>query len=113
MKTDSGKLVLWQGAEACLECHTEASKQMHKTFHWNWAKEVDGVLVDMDLNFPQLKVSRNGKTTWFVFRFPYFKNEIFYDPISQAAPVVENDPSYTTSAGNSYSTCMLHNHYRL
>jgi octaheme c-type cytochrome (tetrathionate reductase family) len=23
--------------EACLECHTEASKQIHKTTHWTWA----------------------------------------------------------------------------
>jgi len=23
--------------EACLECHTEASKQLHKTTHWTWA----------------------------------------------------------------------------
>ncbi|WP_019615195.1 tetrathionate reductase family octaheme c-type cytochrome [Psychromonas ossibalaenae] len=29
--------------EACLECHTEAAKQVHKTFHWTWKKEVDGV----------------------------------------------------------------------
>ncbi len=28
--------------EACLECHTEASKQLHQTFHWRWAAKVDG-----------------------------------------------------------------------
>lgn len=22
--------------KACLQCHTEASKQLHKTKHWNW-----------------------------------------------------------------------------
>ena len=22
---------------ACLQCHTEASKQLHKTKHWNWS----------------------------------------------------------------------------
>ncbi|MET0054414.1 MAG: cytochrome C, partial [Candidatus Thiodiazotropha sp. 6PLUC10] len=22
--------------KACLSCHTEASKQIHKTLHWNW-----------------------------------------------------------------------------
>jgi len=25
--------------KACLECHTEAAKQLHKTSHWNWAFE--------------------------------------------------------------------------
>jgi len=25
--------------EACLECHTEAAKQLHKTTHWTWAFE--------------------------------------------------------------------------
>lgn len=29
--------------EACLECHTEAANQIHKTFHWTWKKKVDGV----------------------------------------------------------------------
>jgi hypothetical protein len=23
--------------KACLTCHTEASKQIHKTIHWNWS----------------------------------------------------------------------------
>ena len=23
--------------KACLECHTEAAKQLHKTSHWTWA----------------------------------------------------------------------------
>ncbi|MEW8584283.1 MAG: cytochrome C, partial [Candidatus Thiodiazotropha sp.] len=22
--------------KACLECHTEAARQIHKTTHWNW-----------------------------------------------------------------------------
>ena len=26
--------------EACLECHTEAAKQVHKTFHWNWSAKI-------------------------------------------------------------------------
>ncbi len=25
--------------KACLECHTEAAKQLHKTSHWTWAFE--------------------------------------------------------------------------
>lgn len=28
---------------ACLECHTEAAKQIHQTFHWKWAAKIDGV----------------------------------------------------------------------
>lgn len=36
--------------EACLSCHTEASKQIHKTFHWTWSKEVDGVEVGKGKN---------------------------------------------------------------
>lgn len=26
--------------KACLTCHTEASKQVHKSIHWTWAKEI-------------------------------------------------------------------------
>ncbi len=29
--------------EACLGCHTEAAKQVQKTFHWKWSGKVDGV----------------------------------------------------------------------
>ena len=36
--------------EACLECHTEAAKQVHKTFHWKWAAKVDGVMVGKSQN---------------------------------------------------------------
>ncbi|PWI34206.1 hypothetical protein DI392_07745 [Vibrio albus] len=36
--------------EACLECHTEASKQVHKTFHWQWGKDVDGIKVGKSEN---------------------------------------------------------------
>ncbi|MCG7963086.1 MAG: cytochrome C, partial [Candidatus Thiodiazotropha endolucinida] len=25
--------------KACLSCHTEAAKQLHKTTHWTWAFE--------------------------------------------------------------------------
>lgn len=47
--------------EACLECHTEAAKQMHDTFHWNWAKEVDGVEVGKAKNaFNNYCVSARG-----------------------------------------------------
>ena len=47
--------------EACLECHTEASKQMHKTFHWNWAKEVEGIMVGKAKNaFNNYCVSAKG-----------------------------------------------------
>jgi octaheme c-type cytochrome (tetrathionate reductase family) len=28
--------------EACLSCHNQASKQVHKTFHWTWRANVDG-----------------------------------------------------------------------
>ncbi len=26
---------------ACLECHTEAAKEVHDSFHWKWAKKID------------------------------------------------------------------------
>lgn len=28
--------------EACLSCHTEAAKQVHNTFHWQWEKKIEG-----------------------------------------------------------------------
>ncbi len=31
--------------EACLSCHNQASKQIHKTFHWNWRAKVNGKAV--------------------------------------------------------------------
>jgi len=47
--------------EACLECHTEAAKQVHKTFHWTWKKEVDGVEVGKSKNaFNNYCVSARG-----------------------------------------------------
>ncbi|MFC1235779.1 tetrathionate reductase family octaheme c-type cytochrome [Vibrio sp. F74] len=47
--------------EACLECHTEASKQLHQTFHWTWSKEVDGVKVGKAQNgFNNYCVSAKG-----------------------------------------------------
>ncbi|PMO89331.1 hypothetical protein BCS98_02640 [Vibrio breoganii] len=47
--------------EACLECHTEASKQMQETFHWNWAKKVDGIMVGKAKNaFNNYCVSARG-----------------------------------------------------
>lgn len=46
---------------ACLECHTEAAKQMHKTFHWTWKKKVDGVEVGKGKNaFNNYCVSARG-----------------------------------------------------
>lgn len=36
--------------EACLECHTEAAKQIHQTFHWKWAAKVDGKMVGKSQN---------------------------------------------------------------
>ncbi|WP_375750170.1 tetrathionate reductase family octaheme c-type cytochrome [Vibrio sp. HN007] len=46
---------------ACLECHTEAAKQIHSTFHWTWAKEVDGVMVGKAQNgFNNYCVSAKG-----------------------------------------------------
>lgn len=31
---------------ACLKCHTEAGKQIHKTFHWNWRTKLpDGTVM--------------------------------------------------------------------
>lgn len=47
--------------EACLECHTEASKQLHQTFHWTWSKKVDGVDVGKAKNgFNNYCVSAKG-----------------------------------------------------
>lgn len=47
--------------EACLECHTEAAKQIHATFHWTWSKEVDGVQVGKAKNgFNNYCVSARG-----------------------------------------------------
>ncbi|MBY6198126.1 tetrathionate reductase family octaheme c-type cytochrome [Vibrio hangzhouensis] len=47
--------------EACLECHTEASKQVHDTFHWTWMKKVDGVDVGKGKNaFNNYCVSAKG-----------------------------------------------------
>lgn len=28
--------------KACLKCHTEAAKQMHKSIHWQWSWEKAG-----------------------------------------------------------------------
>ena len=28
--------------KACLSCHTEAGKQMMKSVHWTWGKEMEG-----------------------------------------------------------------------
>lgn len=30
---------------ACLECHTEAAKQIHHSLHWTWIKKVDGEVI--------------------------------------------------------------------
>ena len=47
--------------EACLSCHTESSKQVHQTFHWNWAKKVDGIEVGKGKNaFNNYCVSARG-----------------------------------------------------
>ncbi|WP_220721050.1 tetrathionate reductase family octaheme c-type cytochrome [Agarivorans litoreus] len=47
--------------EACLECHTEAAKQVHKTFHWTWSKKVDGIEVGKAKNgFNNYCVSAKG-----------------------------------------------------
>ena len=46
---------------ACLECHTEAAKQVHKTFHWKWAAKVDGINVGKGENgFNNYCVSAKG-----------------------------------------------------
>ncbi len=46
---------------ACLECHTEAAKQVHSTFHWSWAKQVDDILVGKSQNgFNNYCVSARG-----------------------------------------------------
>ncbi|WED20677.1 tetrathionate reductase family octaheme c-type cytochrome [Vibrio sp. JC009] len=46
---------------ACIECHTESAKQIHSTFHWTWAKEVDGVMVGKSQNaFNNYCVSARG-----------------------------------------------------
>ncbi len=37
---------------ACLECHTEAGKQVMKTFHWNWGIVVKGKKIGKGLNAP-------------------------------------------------------------
>jgi octaheme c-type cytochrome (tetrathionate reductase family) len=36
--------------EACLGCHNQASKQIHKTFHWTWGAMVDGKMVGKGQN---------------------------------------------------------------
>jgi len=47
--------------EACLSCHTEASKQIHQTFHWTWSKKVNGVEVGKGKNgFNNYCVSAKG-----------------------------------------------------
>ncbi len=47
--------------EACLECHTEAAKQVHKTFHWKWAAKVDEQMVGKGKNgFNNYCVSARG-----------------------------------------------------
>ncbi|MCJ2377383.1 tetrathionate reductase family octaheme c-type cytochrome [Vibrio sp. ZSDZ34] len=47
--------------EACLECHTEAGKQLHETFHWSWRKEVDGKMVGKGENaFNNYCISAKG-----------------------------------------------------
>lgn len=49
---------------ACIECHTEAAKQVHQTFHWTWAKEVDGVMVGKSQNgFNNYCVSAKGNAS--------------------------------------------------
>ncbi len=46
---------------ACLECHTEAAKQVHSTFHWSWAKKVDDIMVGKSQNgFNNYCVSARG-----------------------------------------------------
>lgn len=46
---------------ACLECHSEAAKQIHQTFHWTWAKKVDGKMVGKSQNgFNNYCVSARG-----------------------------------------------------
>jgi octaheme c-type cytochrome (tetrathionate reductase family) len=46
---------------ACLECHSEAAKQVHQTFHWTWAKKVDDELVGKSRNgFNNYCVSARG-----------------------------------------------------
>ncbi|WP_372882504.1 tetrathionate reductase family octaheme c-type cytochrome [Psychromonas sp.] len=50
--------------EACLECHTEAAKQVHQTFHWKWAEKVDGVMVGKGQNgFNNYCVSARGNAS--------------------------------------------------
>ncbi|MCK5884496.1 MAG: tetrathionate reductase family octaheme c-type cytochrome [Bacteriovoracaceae bacterium] len=34
----------------CLSCHNQAGKQIHKTFHWTWGKEVNGKKVGKSKN---------------------------------------------------------------
>lgn len=47
--------------EACLECHTEAAKQIHKTMHWTWTAKVDGLDVGKGKNgFNNYCVSARG-----------------------------------------------------
>jgi octaheme c-type cytochrome (tetrathionate reductase family) len=36
--------------EACLECHNQASLQIHRTFHWKWGAMVDGKMVGKGQN---------------------------------------------------------------
>lgn len=46
---------------ACLECHSEAAKQVHQTFHWTWAKKIDGKMVGKSQNgFNNYCVSARG-----------------------------------------------------
>lgn len=50
--------------EACLECHTEAAKQIHQTPHWRWAAKVDGKMVGKSQNgYNNYCVSARGNSS--------------------------------------------------
>ncbi len=50
--------------ETCLECHTEAAKQIHQTQHWTWAAKIDGKLVGKSQNaFNNYCVAARGNSS--------------------------------------------------
>jgi len=46
--------------EACLECHIDSAKEIHKTFHWKWAAKVDGVDVGNGKKLDNVDVGKGG-----------------------------------------------------
>ena len=50
--------------EACLECHTQAAQQIHKTMHWTWAAKVDDKMVGKGQNgFNNYCVAARGNSS--------------------------------------------------